>query len=62
MVGPAVPITAWPGFHVEDMRFFAGTLYATSRDGTLVTIDLETGTATALPVSLGRFTAMEVVR
>jgi hypothetical protein len=58
--GPAVTITAGPGFHVEDMRFFAGALYASSRDGTLVTIDPATGTTTVLPVSLGRFNAMEV--
>jgi len=58
--GTPVTITAGPGFHVEDMRFFDGVLYASSRDGTLVTIDALTGTTTVLPISLGRFNAIEV--
>jgi len=60
VVGTPVPITAPPSFHVEDMRFFGGKLYAASRDGTLCTIDPTTGAITVLPVSLGRFTAIEV--
>lgn len=59
-VGPPVTIAVTAGFHVEDMRLFEGKLYASSRDGRLVTIDPTTGVATALPVSLGRFNAMEV--
>jgi IPT/TIG domain-containing protein len=59
-LGTPVAITAPPGFHVEDMRFFAGRLYATSRDSTLAVIDPVSGVATVLPVSLGRSGAMEV--
>jgi hypothetical protein len=58
-VGAAIPLAAWPGFHVEDLRYYDGTLYAVSRDGTLATIDPATGVAT-LVASPGRFTAMEV--
>ena len=58
-VGTAIPIAAWPGFHVEDLRYLAGTLYAVSRDSTLATIDPATGIATSV-ASPGRFTAMEV--
>lgn len=59
-VGTPVPIAAPAGFQVEEMRFFAGTLYATSRDGTLVAIDPATGAATPLPVNIGRSGAIEV--
>lgn len=59
-LGTAIPITAAPGFHVEEMRFFDGTLYAVSRNSRLVTIDPATGITTELPVNLGRFNAMEV--
>jgi hypothetical protein len=58
-VGTAIPIIAWPGFQVEDLRYFADTLYAVSRDGTLAAIDPSTGIATSL-ASPGRFTAIEV--
>jgi hypothetical protein len=58
--GTPVPLGGPAGFHVEEMRFFAGTLYAASRTGTLVTIDPRNGVVTVLPVNLGRFTAMEV--
>ena len=58
--GPQVPITAPLGFHVEEMRFFGGTLYATSRNGTLATLDPATGAVTVLPVSLGRSSALEI--
>jgi len=60
--GMPVPLIASPNFHVEEMRFFAGKLYASSRDGTLVTIDPATGATTVLPVNLGRFNAMEIFR
>ena len=53
-------ITAGSSFHVEEMRFFAGRLYATSRDGTLATIDPASGAVTPLPVGPGRHGAMEV--
>jgi hypothetical protein len=59
-LGPPVTIAAPPGFQIEDMRFFDGTLYATTRSGTLVTIDPVTGATTVLPLGLGRFSAMEV--
>jgi hypothetical protein len=59
-LGPPVPITGAPGLHVEEMRFFAGRLYAASRNGTLVSIDPATAAATTLPGSLGRHGAMEV--
>jgi hypothetical protein len=59
-VGTPVTITAGSGFHVEEMRFFEGILYATSRDSTLVTIDPHTGATTVLPVFIGRCNAMEV--
>ncbi len=60
IAGTPVPIIASAGFHVEDMRFFHGTLYVTSRDGTLVTLDPLTGVVTPLPVNLGRANAIEV--
>jgi hypothetical protein len=59
-LGTPVPIAATSGFHVEEMRFFAGKLYATSRDGRLVTIDPASGAITQLPVSPPRSGAMEV--
>lgn len=58
--GTPVPLVAPPGFHLEDMRFFDGTLYASTGSGTLVTIDPTTGVVTTLPVNLGRFSAMEL--
>jgi hypothetical protein len=45
--------------HIEEMRFYQGTLYATSRDGTLVTIDPATGTVTLL-AAIVRANAIEV--
>lgn len=61
VTGTPVTLTGGVGFHVEEMRFFDGKLYAASRDGTLVTIDPSTGGVTVLPISMGRFTAMEVL-
>ena len=58
--GTTVPIVGPPGFHVEDMRFFEGRLYAVPRNGALAIIDPATGAVTPLPVSLGRFSAMEL--
>lgn len=58
--GTPVVVTGPPGLHIEEMRFLAGTLYAASRDGSLLTIDPTTGVSTTLPVSFGRFNAMEV--
>jgi IPT/TIG domain len=59
-IGTPVAITGPVGFHVEEMRFFGGRLYAASRNGSLVTIDPTTGATTALPVTVGRVIAMEV--
>ncbi len=61
VVGPGVRLIGPLGLHIEDMRFFAGTLYAASRTGTMVTIDPTTGVVTPVAVpGVGRFTAMEV--
>jgi hypothetical protein len=57
--GTPIEITGVPGIHIEEMRFFQGTLYATSRDGRLVTIDPQTGIASVV-ANPGRFNAMEV--
>lgn len=59
-LGAALPITGLPFVHVEDMRFFGGTLYASNRNGQLLKIDPATGAATVLPVTPGRISAMEV--
>lgn len=58
--GEPVIVTGPPGLHIEEMRFLDGVLYAASRDGSLLAIDPATGIATTLPVSFGRFNAMEV--
>ncbi|MDB4955776.1 MAG: hypothetical protein JWO36_3345 [Myxococcales bacterium] len=58
--GTPVPIIASPDFHVEEMRFLDGVLYASSRDQTLVTIDPQTGVTTVLPVFIGRCNAMAI--
>jgi hypothetical protein len=60
VTGTPVMLDAAPGFHVEEMRFFNGVLYATSRDSTLVAIDPQTGLTNTLPVFVGRCNAMEV--
>jgi hypothetical protein len=59
-LGTPVPLATTAAFSVEEMRFFAGKLYATSRDGSFVTIDPASGTVTPVPVSLPRSGAMEV--
>lgn len=60
--GTPVPLVSdQPYFHVEEMRFLGGTLYAASRDGTFVTIDPATGQVTVLSTTLGRFNAMEAL-
>lgn len=59
-LGPALAVDGPPGLHVEDMRFFAGTLYAVTRDQTMVTIDPATGAVTKLPVTTPRVHALEV--
>lgn len=58
-LGVTVPLTGAPAIHVEEMRFFDGVLYATSRDGTLVTIDPATGAVAVIATGLGRFRAIE---
>jgi hypothetical protein len=63
VMSPPTTITGvGAGFHVEEMRFFAGKLYAASRDGTLVMIDPDTAIATLLVSFAGfeQFKAMEV--
>jgi hypothetical protein len=57
--GPAVQLATSATFHVEEMRFFDGKLYATSRDGSFASIDPATGAVTPL-LNAGRNTAMEV--
>ena len=57
VLGTAVAIAGSP--HVEELRWFAGALYATTRDGRLVTIDPTTGAVT-LVTHLPRASAMEV--
>lgn len=57
--GPGLPLTGPVGLHIEEMRFFDGTLYAANRTGTLLSIDLATGVSTPV-INLGRFSAMEV--
>jgi hypothetical protein len=59
-LGTPVPLTGVPGLHIEEMRAFGGVLYATTRLGTLVTIDPATGIVTTLPVAPGRANAMEI--
>jgi hypothetical protein len=59
-LGPAVPLSGRPGVHIEEMRYFGGTLYAANRDGTLLTIEPATGVTTVVPVNIGRSRAMEV--
>lgn len=59
-IGPGLPITGPSGFQIEEMRFFRGALYASTRAGALVTIDPRTGTTAVVEANLGRFTAMEV--
>ena len=59
-VGTPVPLLAPAGYAVEEMRFLDGTLYATSRDGFLTTIDPRTGVVTQLPITPGRVPAMEL--
>ncbi|HVK75349.1 MAG TPA: IPT/TIG domain-containing protein [Kofleriaceae bacterium] len=59
-LGPAVPLVATPAVHIEEMRFFRGTLYAWSRDGRFLSIDPTTGATTAIPAPIGRYPAMEV--
>ncbi len=59
-LGAPVPITGLPFVHVEDLRFFAGTLYASNRNGQLLSIDPTTGAATVLPIAPGRISAIEV--
>jgi streptogramin lyase len=58
IAGTPVSIVTPPGFHVEDMRFFQGTLYVSTYEG-LVTLDPLTGSVTG-PVVPGRFNAIEV--
>jgi hypothetical protein len=60
--GKAIPISAPTSFYIEELRFFEGTLYATTADSKLVTIDPTTGAMGVVPLNLGRFSAMELFR
>jgi IPT/TIG domain len=60
VVGTPVKLLGTGGFHVEEMRFFGGKLYATSRDSTLCEIDPITGTVTVI-AAITRSNAMEVL-
>lgn len=55
LAGPAVPVLAPAGFRVEEMHFFAGTLYAVDPTGTMITIDPATGATTDVPLPQPRF-------
>jgi len=57
-VGTPVKLLGTANLHVEEMRFFDGKLYATSRDGSLVEIDPATGAVT-VRATIFRATAME---
>lgn len=46
--------------HIEEMRFFQGTLYAATRDATLVTIDPTTGVVGGVSILPRRYKAMEI--
>lgn len=59
-VGTPVKLVGSAGLHVEEMRFFSGKLYATSRDSTLVEIDPATGMTTVI-AAIVRANAMEVL-
>lgn len=58
-LGTPVKLAGTATLHVEELRFFGGTLYAASRDGTLVAIDPATGAVTVVANVL-RANAMEV--
>ena len=60
-LGPAVTLQSAAGFAVEELRFVDHVLYATSRDGTLCTIDPTTGIVTTV-ASIPRTNAFEVLR
>jgi IPT/TIG domain len=60
IVGTPVKLVGNGNFHVEEMRFFGGKLYATSRDSTLVEIDPVTGVVTVV-ASILRANAMEAL-
>src|SRR5204863_2786113 len=58
-VGIPVELTGNPSLHIEELRFFHGTLYAASRYGRLLTIDPTTG-VTTLVNTAAYANAMEV--
>ncbi|HVV86663.1 MAG TPA: IPT/TIG domain-containing protein [Kofleriaceae bacterium] len=55
-----LPVLDAPSLHIEDMSFFQGSLYAGSREGSLYTIDRDTGAATLVQAAVGRVRAMEI--
>ena len=56
--GPLRPLEGMPGLHVEDLHYFDRTLYATTRDSGLLTIDPVTAAVTVVPVPLDRVRAI----
>jgi hypothetical protein len=58
-LGTPVKLLGSATLHIEEMRFFGGTLYAASRDGSLVEIDPVTGAVTHV-ATIFRANAMEV--
>jgi IPT/TIG domain len=59
-VGTPVKLVGNASLHVEEMRFFGGKLYATSRDSTLVEIDPASGIVSVI-ASIPRVNAMEAL-
>jgi glutamine cyclotransferase len=57
-LGPAITLQGASTFAVEELRFVDHVLYATSRDGTLCTIDPTTGIVTTL-VAIPRTSAFD---
>lgn len=58
-LGTAVPLSPVSP-HVEELRWFAGVLYASTANQTLLAIDPVTGATVVQPVAPGRANAMEV--
>jgi hypothetical protein len=56
------PIALVPAVHVTGMRFLGTTLYATSREGNIVTINTTTGATANVGGTGFQLTAMEVVQ
>jgi hypothetical protein len=59
-VGTPTILAGGPGFRVEELRAWNGTLYATSTAGTLVSLDPGTGAVTTLTTPAERYSALDV--